>query len=31
MVVWNDALWVTYATNKEDIEVTRIPLASLTE
>jgi hypothetical protein len=31
MVVWNDALWVTYATNKEDIEVTRIPLAALSD
>ncbi len=25
-VVWKDHLYVTYATNKEDIEVTRIPL-----
>jgi hypothetical protein len=29
MVIWNDHLWVTYATNKEDIEVTRIPLDTL--
>lgn len=28
-VVWNGALYVGYATNKEDIQVTRIPLASL--
>ena len=28
-VVWGDHLYVTYATNKEDIEVTRIPLRVL--
>ncbi|MBB1087589.1 exo-alpha-sialidase [Lysobacter sp. SG-8] len=28
-VVWNGALWIGYATNKEDVEVTRVPLASL--
>ena len=28
-VVWGDWLYVAYAANKEDIEVTRIPLAAL--
>jgi hypothetical protein len=28
-VVWKDFLYVSYATNKEDIELTRVPLASL--
>lgn len=28
-VVWGDCLYVSYATNKEDIELSRIPLASL--
>jgi len=28
-VVWGDHLYVAYATNKEDVEITRIPLASL--
>lgn len=28
-VVWGDWLYVAYATNKEDIEVSRIPLTSL--
>lgn len=28
-VVWGDYLYVSYATNKEDIEVSRIPLSSL--
>ncbi|MFC3130431.1 sialidase family protein [Coralloluteibacterium stylophorae] len=28
-VVWQDHLYVAYATNKEDVEVTRVPLASL--
>lgn len=28
-VVWGDYLYVSYATNKEDIEITRIPLESL--
>ena len=27
--VWGDCLYVAYATNKEDIEISRIPLASL--
>ncbi|MEF2072657.1 exo-alpha-sialidase [Consotaella aegiceratis] len=29
-IVWGDDLYVAYATNKEDAEVTRIPLKSLT-
>lgn len=29
-VVWNGALYVGYATNKEDVQVTRVPLAALT-
>ncbi len=28
-VVWKDHLYVAYATNKEDVELTRIPLTSL--
>lgn len=28
-VVWGDFLYVAYAANKEDVQVTRIPLASL--
>jgi hypothetical protein len=28
-VVWNGSLYVAYAVNKEDIAVTRVPLASL--
>ena len=28
-VVWNNYLYVSYATNKEDIELTRVPLESL--
>ncbi len=28
-VIWGDHLYIAYATNKEDAEVTRIPLASL--
>ncbi|MBN1379135.1 MAG: pectate lyase [Gammaproteobacteria bacterium] len=28
-VIWNDYLYVSYATNKEDIELTRIPLKYL--
>ncbi|WP_372017226.1 sialidase family protein [Pseudoxanthomonas sp. 10H] len=28
-VVWNDHLYVAYAVNKEDIAVTRVPLAAL--
>lgn len=28
-VVWNGALYVGYATNKEDVQVTRVPLATL--
>lgn len=28
-VIWKDYLYVSYATNKEDVEVTRIPLANL--
>ncbi len=27
--VWKDYIWISYATNKEDIEITRIPLKSL--
>lgn len=29
-VIWNDHLYVGYATNKEDVELTRVPLSSLT-
>ncbi|MBJ3784234.1 sialidase family protein [Devosia sediminis] len=28
-IVWGDHLYVSYATNKEDVELTRVPLASL--
>jgi hypothetical protein len=28
-VVWSDYLYISYATNKEDVEVTRIPIRSL--
>jgi hypothetical protein len=28
-VVWNDWLYVAYATNKEDVELTRVPLREL--
>lgn len=28
-IVWNDYLYVSYATNKEDAELTRVPLSSL--
>ncbi len=28
-LIWNGYLYVAYSTNKEDVEVTRIPLASL--
>jgi len=28
-VVWNGALWVGYAANKEDVQVTRVPLPAL--
>ena len=28
-VIWKDYLYVSYATNKEDVEVTRIPLVNL--
>jgi hypothetical protein len=28
-LVWNGHLYVAYATNKEDVEITRVPLASL--
>lgn len=28
-VVWGDYLYVAYATNKEDVELTRVPLVSL--
>jgi hypothetical protein len=27
--IWNDYLYVSYATNKEDVEFTRVPLTSL--
>jgi hypothetical protein len=27
--VWNDTLYVSYATNKEDVEFTQVPVASL--
>jgi hypothetical protein len=30
-VVVGDHLWVIYSVNKEDIEVTRVPLAELME
>ncbi|MNJ93147.1 hypothetical protein D3C87_108260 [compost metagenome] len=28
-IVWKEHLYVSYATNKEDVEVTRVPLATL--
>jgi len=28
-IVWNDALWVSYAVNKEDIAVTKVPISEL--
>ena len=28
-VVWGDYLYVSYATNKEDVEITRIPISAL--
>ncbi|KSB87983.1 hypothetical protein AS593_18910 [Caulobacter vibrioides] len=28
-VVWNGALWVGYAANKEDVQVTRVPLRAV--
>jgi hypothetical protein len=28
-VIWKDHLYVAYATNKEDVQLTRVPLASL--
>jgi hypothetical protein len=28
-VVWNDALWITYSVNKEDIALSRIALSSM--
>ncbi|MBI9041008.1 exo-alpha-sialidase [Lutibacter sp.] len=28
-VIWNEYLYVSYATNKEDVELTRIPISSL--
>jgi len=28
-IIWKDALWVSYAHNKEDIMVTKVPLATL--
>ena len=28
-VIWNNYLYVAYATNKEDVEFTRIPIESL--
>lgn len=27
--VWNDHLYVSYTTNKEDVEITRVPIANL--
>lgn len=30
-IVWDGYLYVSYATNKEDIEISRIPLTSLEE
>lgn len=29
-VIWNDVFYVSYATNKEDAQLTRVPLSSLT-
>lgn len=28
-VIWNNYLYISYATNKEDVELTRIPISSL--
>jgi hypothetical protein len=28
-VIWKNHLYVGYATNKEDVELTRVPLPSL--
>lgn len=28
-VIWGDYLYISYATNKEDVEITRVPIASL--
>jgi hypothetical protein len=28
-VIWNDFFYAAYATNKEDAEITRVPLSSL--
>lgn len=28
-IIWNNFLYVSYATNKEDVELTRIPISSL--
>jgi hypothetical protein len=28
-LIWNHHLYVAYATNKEDVEITRVPLAAL--
>jgi hypothetical protein len=28
-VIWQNYLYVSYATNKEDVELTRIPISSL--
>jgi hypothetical protein len=28
-IVWNGCFYVSYATNKEDVEITRVPLKSL--
>ena len=30
-IVWNGFLYVAYATNKEDVELTRVPLSSLVQ
>lgn len=30
-IVWGDWLYVGYSTNKEDVQVTRVPLSSLTD
>ena len=29
-IIWNDTVYVSYATNKEDVEYTRVPVAALT-
>ena len=28
-VIWNDYLYIGYATNKEDVEITRVPIKNL--